>query len=195
MGFKEDPKVNTVHAQDKCSHTRSRNQLSLNRRAENCRSSDYLYKMWNKGHTGLEQWKCPAIGKRCSKCKLNDHFAAQCRITKKGYKNKKNVHTVDDYSSSEQFSDDKDSLYVGIVIELSSVEYDIDSLSQDWIIHGEVQGKAITMQLDTGAKCNVISRATYEDFKLSFSSLEKSAKLMSYSGHTLKTVGVATVIP
>lgn len=71
--------------------------------------------------------------------------------------------------------------------------YYINSLLQDWIFHGEVQGKPTTIQLDAGTRCNIMSKTTFENLKLYSLSIEQSsAKMKSYSGHLLKT-SMATV--
>ena len=44
--------------------------------------------------------------------------------------------------------------------------------------------------IDTGAKCNVISRSTFEKTKLEIHKCKPDAPLRSYSGHIINTVGV-----
>ncbi|KAK7106746.1 hypothetical protein V1264_017967 [Littorina saxatilis] len=129
--------------------------------------------------------QCPAIGKECRKCMKPNHFASMCRArTEQTHSSKRRnkVHTLDDSDSS----DTEDEVQAYSLGTIGTAE--MNTVDSGWFQKLEVEEKTVNFQLDTGAKCNVISEKTFKSFK--GKKLEKSkVKLTSYSGHNIKTLG------
>ena len=91
----------------------------------------------------------PAMGKVCWKYNAENHFEKMCGSKKKfasrSYKQK--VHTVDDSDSSDT------EYFVGTIRQK-----DISAVNTGWYKTIEIEGVKVNFQLDTGAKCNIISR-------------------------------------
>ena len=96
-------------------------------------------------HNFKDKEACPAKGKECRKCKQEGHFARVCRTRRN---TGQRVHGVDNSSGSDS---DDDVLFVGAV-------YDVNSLA--WWETVQVCGTNVRFQLDTGARCNVMSKKT-----------------------------------
>jgi uncharacterized Zn finger protein len=112
--------------------------------------------------------QCPAIGQQCAKCNKFDHFAAVFR-TKMGPAKQKRVPHKPRSKQVNQIESDSDSsceFYVGMVIELSNENYNVNSLKTDWLVNAEIKGMPLQMQIDTGACCNVMSTKTLEKLGL-----------------------------
>ena len=92
-----------------------------------------------------EARKCPAYGKTCRKCQKPNHFAVMCRSESK-------EHTVN--VVREDITSD-DGLFIG-VIGTSGKEN-----PKDWNMTLEINDKKVTLKLDTGAQCNVMSLQIY----------------------------------
>ena len=86
---------------------------------------------------------CPAMGKVCRKC--NEKM---CRTKKKvtNRSHKQRVNTVDQSDSSDT------EYFVGTINQ----KY-ISAVNTGWYKTKEVEGVKVNFQLDTGAKCNIIS--------------------------------------
>ena len=87
-----------------------------------------------------DKGKCLAQGKKCSKCHKLNHFASCCQ-----WKNpdKKGVNCVDECSNDEFF--------IGCITSVNSVD------TSEWCENLKIEDKVVKVQLDTGAKVNVIS--------------------------------------
>ena len=68
-------------------------------------------------------------------------------------------------------------------------KYNINALTDDWIIDGEINQTLVKMQIDTGAKCNVMSLSTYNSLNIKYSIENSKAFLRSYSRHKLPAIG------
>ena len=104
----------------------------------------YLVYVWTDGRTTDKKCtrcgndpqpylKCPAKGKQCSKCKLYNHFAAECRS--------KPVHLVD---GSDRSSDSDD-------FQTMSINSDRDMEFSEIL---QISNRKVKFQLDSGAKCH-----------------------------------------
>ena len=85
------------------------------------------------------------------------------------------VENEDDYDSA--------SLYVSVINAIKS------SSSSDWMTTFKVNNKVVEAQLDTGAKCNVMSQRTYLSLNVNTPLWKNSKKLTSYSGHEIPILG------
>ena len=124
---------------------------------------------------------CPAKGQQCKKCKEWNHFKSQCPKWRnsRGKHNRRDVHEVSD-SETETESEE----YVMESIEIDTVKSEIYATLQ-------INGKAIEGKIDTGAKCNVISREVYEELNTR-EKLDTSKKitLIAFGGNTFRTDGI-----
>ena len=117
-----------------------------------------------------EPRKCPAFGKICMNCKKKNHFMRQCRSKK--------MHELQENDSDTD-------------IFLDSVE--TDQNAGDWKVNVKICKKTVSMKLDTGAQCNVLTLHIYN--QISDRPLKPSkSRLVSYSGHKLNTVGKVTLL-
>ena len=120
--------------------------------------------------------QCPAYGKQCNKCHKYNHFASVCMTFKQKAKEMNMVDVSD--------SDESNELFIGMINLVNSIQND------EWIETISINNTDIRFQLDTGAKCNVISRSTFEKTQLEIPMCKPDAPLRSYSGHIINTVGV-----
>ena len=126
-----------------------------------------------------EKNQCPAEGKICAKCKKLNHFERVCKS--KFQERKRNIHGVEKDESSD------DDLYVGSVGSTQSMT------TNEWYEDVKIADKTINVQLDTGAKCNVISIKDLQRLGIKANITKSEAQLKSYSGHTITTKGVTTL--
>ncbi|CAC5403290.1 unnamed protein product [Mytilus coruscus] len=122
-----------------------------------------------------ERRKCPAFGKQCNKCHQYNHFASVCLSSNKS---SKKMHTLDVCSES-----DDDELFVATI--------DDQELNTDeWTETINVNDVPVIFQLDTGAKCNVLSLHKLKTICSHPIITKQVSPLRSYSGHIIDTVGV-----
>ena len=129
---------------------------------------------------------CPAWGKSCSKCGMQNHFAVKCRNKAKRqtfhavYEN--NVPEVfDDYSSAEEY------IFAVETDKQENVQYN-EKLFATMIINS----KHVQFQLDTGATVNVLSVQEYKEISndQTLAGLSKSnATLCMYNDTMIKPIG------
>ena len=130
------------------------------------------------GRCGYQHDKatCPAQGKKCSKCHKLNHFASCC-LSKNP--EKKGVNWVDECSDDEFF--------IGCINSVNSVD------TSEWCEDLKIEGKVVKVQLDTGAKGNVISTKVLQDLASRYPCGKSQVKLKSYSRHQIPTKGVVTL--
>lgn len=136
--------------------------------------------------------KCPAYGKVCTSCGRQNHFAQVCRITAQSKDKRKYTHAtkkhvakvVEDENSSSSTTDDE----VLIVNDIESLETNSDSKI---IAMFSIKGKKVSMQIDSGATCNVMPK---KNLPLNTEMHECKKKLTLYGGKaTITTVGECTL--
>ena len=189
----EDPKIDAINKQKINRGNRPEKKFSQKPgKSANDNFSRYSYK--SCGRCGLPEHEkdeiCPAIGKLCRKCDKKDHYERMCKTKIKTKhakpKHSKHVHMVDrreDDSDSES-TDDDETLFLGM---LTSEMYSIDS---DWSTSLMVNGTKVDFQLDTGAKCNVLNRKTFNSLGITTVLPQPAYRLKSYSGHAIEADGV-----
>ena len=91
---------------------------------------------------------------------------------------KKQIHGV----KEDESSDDK--LYVGSVGTTHAMS------KNEWQANVKIEDKALTVQLDTGAWCNVISIKDLQRLGININLYKPEAQLKSYSGYVIATKGV-----
>ena len=123
--------------------------------------------------------ECPAYGVQCNKCGKMNHFAKACQSTSQpvtfrkqhqrfthgnpGNPQKPTQRRVYecDIEVEEQCADAYEDLYIGYI----DVEHEVNSMCVDnqrnkWQTVVQINDADVTIQIDTGAKCNVMSLST-----------------------------------
>ena len=133
-----------------------------------------------------EPRKCPAFGKTCNNCMKRNHFASVCMSSAAAKPQKlkpRKLNTVDVDTDSE--SDNE--LYVATIETVNSLAFD------EWSETIHVNNVPVKFQLDTGAKCNVISLSTLTAVCPEAKIHKQEVPLRSYSGHLIKPIGVTSI--
>ena len=148
-------------------------------------SKDIDCKYCGRKHIGKKE-DCPAWGKSCSKCGMQNHFAVECRSEAK----RQTFHAVyednvpevfDDYSSAEEY------IFAVETDKQENVQYN-KKLFATMIINS----KQVQFQLDTGATVNVLSVQEYKEISndQTLAGLSKSnATLCMYNNTVIKPIG------
>ena len=99
--------------------------------------------------------KCPAFGKKCSKCGKENHFASKCKTKTENVKKYKSVHAVAEQDSDEY----EDIMTITVANETKETVNQMgDSRRQEkQLFAGMLIDKTLVkFQIDCGASCNVI---------------------------------------
>lgn len=163
--------------------------------------------------------KCPAIGKVCLGCGEKNHFERVCEFSASKYSannhsnykpnrggpsryrgksaqrgrfqrkhpgkpKRRSVNMLTE--SDEDDSECENSLFLGMInLDVNTIE--------NWTTTLQVADTEVQFLMDTGAKCNVLTRDTYHKLNI-IAPLEKpEASLTSYSGHSITTDGMVTI--
>ena len=122
-------------------------QLSTGRPREKTSTRQPCYRCGRTNHAAKD---CRFVESICNFCNKKGHIAPACRKKKadkrKPSKNTKHLTTTSDDSDAEEFN-------------LHTVEF---KTSQPIMVHLDVEGKSLPMELDTGAAFSVISETTYK---------------------------------
>ena len=87
----------------------------------------------------------------------------------------------------KQHESSVDELYVGSVGTTHAMS------KNEWHADVNLEDKTLTVQLDTGARCNVISIKDLQRLGININVKKPEAQLRSYSGHVIATKGVTTL--
>ena len=80
-----------------------------------------------------------------------------------------------------------DEFFIGCITSVNSVD------TSEWCENLKIEDKVVKVQLDTGAKVNVISTRVLQDSASRYPCKKTQVKLKSYSGHQIPTKGVLTL--
>jgi hypothetical protein len=123
--------------------------------------------------------RCPAFGKKCTKCSKLNHFAIVCRSTE----SRKNIHmaaSTDIGLYPEEMSADD-------VCHVAAEGCSVHSV-QSSLVDVRINSSMIKMQRDTGADVSLISSKLWQ--VLDKPNLTTSTKrLEAYDGHTMRSLG------
>ena len=123
--------------------------------------------------------KCPAYHKQCSNCQRWNHFARVCRTNK-------SIHVLE-----------------GNEIETTQDNFQIDSVdsveskwrNSEMIVEIEINNIRVKFKLDTGAKCNVMSKDIWNNIRAPHDKLNSkmTIDLIAFGGSTIKTESMVMV--
>ena len=80
-----------------------------------------------------------------------------------------------------------DEFFIGCITSVNSVD------TSEWCENLKIEDKVVKVQLDTGAKVNVISTKVLQDFASRYPFEKTQVELKSYSGHQIPTKGVVSL--
>ncbi|KAJ8044099.1 hypothetical protein HOLleu_11471 [Holothuria leucospilota] len=135
----------------------------------------------NKRHRSEED--CPAMGELCRNCKRPNHFAKVCRTKKDTgqYSAGRNVSSVQQMDNDD--TTDGNEFFVGVTNTPGK-----PLKNNSWTVNLSLESKTVTVQIDTGAQCNVMSQKTYST--LSKERLIKvKDNLVGFGGQKLRPIG------
>lgn len=126
-----------------------------------------------------EPKKCPAYGKICNLCKLKNHFSRMCRSQKQQFKPRKTEKKVHEIEQEED-----DVMFMGCIeirpSEQTDAKFQLDTVSTEnnnskkWTQKLKLNNSVLTVKLDTGAECNVLSVRDFERITNKDAVLQKS---------------------
>ena len=123
-----------------------------------------------------EKKKCRAFGKQCLNCKKWNHFQNVCQSP--------SVNEVCDYEQDDYDYDDS----TGEVYKIESVENCVKN--KEMCVNLLINNKNVTFKLDTGAKCNVISKQTFDQIcQNEILDTTKVVKLVAFGGSAIHALG------
>ena len=121
----------------------------------------------NHVHFVADNTQCPAYGKQCNLCKNLNHFASQCRSTKK-------VNALETACNEEQ------QVMEGECNALGNLKCSLITVN--------INNKPFSMQLDTGASLSIIPRNFWNKLgRPRLTQIQK--KIRMFDGSELKTLG------
>lgn len=138
--------------------------------------------------------RCPAFGKRCDFCGIENHVSSMCR--KRGA-NQRSERTGKVYEVREP--ENRNEMAAAWDQPADEVLY-LDSLDEDtaanreWRVSLPVNNSKVNFKLDTGASCNVLPLKVLKRVDYKPRLTRSQTKLVSYSGHPLKTLGKTTLL-
>ena len=121
---------------------------------------------------------CPAFGKMCSSCGRGNHFSRVCQSSRR-------VHAANITSNLES-SDDE--FFVGTIKTQQTATVN-DLGIDEWTAELEINGQAIKVKLDSGAKCNVIPKSVLNQIRSNDKLQKSNTKIVSYGGHKMDVLG------
>ena len=192
MNTSEDLNVYAVKSKNHPKQRPSKKQNYGKNYSQKPKHYAHAVKCMKCGYNHAER-RCLANGKKCRFCRKMNHFSKMCLMRKqKRDRQRKGVNSLEDYendSTSSDYSDydscDSDLVYV----QMLSDEHEINRISDDWTVKSIIYDNEISMQIDTGARCNVISQNVLKQMKIKTALKKTESKLKSYSGHTIKPIG------
>ena len=78
-------------------------------------------------------------------------------------------------------------------VDLSTNTLDVHVANDDWSVRFHVQGRPLDMEIDTGARCNVIDKATLIDLNVNHVLNPSSTVINGVHGKCVRSLGIATL--
>ena len=129
---------------------------------------------------------CPAFGRQCRKCNRYNHFEKMCPTKMKVHQTRTRNNRRPRQLDTKEFDSSEDSLFIGTINHG-------DSNNAEWLQTIAINETDVTFQLDTDAKCNVLSKQIFDQIK-GYAQLQGAdAPLKSYSDHNIPCIGMTTI--
>ncbi|XP_052792117.1 uncharacterized protein LOC128226273 [Mya arenaria] len=183
----EDQNVHVVKQQK---HYKPPNQAAKGKVPQTQKTQNFQkpYKQFNAppsscgrcGYRHTQSQTYPAKGKTCKKCGRKYHFAKVCRT-----RAERKIHELDE-------DDDYyfDALFVGMLsTSMKQKKERNDTFTENLLVNGVT----LKFQLDTGARCNVLTRRDFQALKINGPLRQQAAALRSFSGHRMVPDGMITL--
>lgn len=137
--------------------------------------------------------KCPAFNEICNTCSIRGHFSKMCKTSKrrmqtiKARSQKEKINTITDCScqrNEDLYESDQE-------LTICSIN---DYVSEDdWIEFMRIKSINHKFKLDTGARCNVMSKSIATSLGLHIKP-SKTNYIVSFSDHKIKVIGEVTTL-
>lgn len=123
--------------------------------------------------------ECPAFGKKCGKCGIENHFAVSCRV-----KSIRNVEQSDDESSGSGADEEL------FVYSVNNFKNPLVSPFNEVII---LENKKVKIRLDTGADVSVIPLRVFKEINKQFKVRPTQYILKGFEGSHAKPIGIVNL--
>lgn len=127
---------------------------------------------------------CPAFKEKCNNCDREGHLTKMCRSGTKTKKSKKQKQPKKVNAIEEASSDDDDFFISTISKERAETNRDNDS---HWLEQIQIRDVSVRVKLDSGAECNVISKAIAD--RIGGTKSTRTKRLISYTGDKINVAG------
>lgn len=135
-------------------------------------------KCYRCGSSNHKANQCRFQDSHCNRCKKKGHIASVC------LQPKENIGLDTHQTENETYEDEvKDH-------EINNVGGDA---TDKFMIKIEIEGKSVSMELDTGAALSTISYRNFEDLKIKNRLFKTNVMLRTYTGEPIKPKGVSYV--
>ena len=101
--------------------------------------------------------------------------------------NDKNVKNRLKGSALYDMFDDVDNVFV------ATTESEVNKIDDDWCVNLSVQGKQLCVEIDTGAKCNILSLSALEALNLPYVLSDKTVLITGVHGESERSIGSVTL--
>jgi transposase InsO family protein len=134
--------------------------------------------------------QCPAFGKQCHACGKWNHFKELCRAERKrdGPRGAPRYKPIHELEQQYDYADELEMFTIDSITERNAMT--------KGEIHGTIaiNGKDTELKIDTGARCNVLTKALFEKVRSTNRlNTTKISKLVAYGGEVIPTVGIASL--
>ncbi|KMQ86101.1 hypothetical protein RF55_15020 [Lasius niger] len=137
--------------------------------------------------------QCPAFTATCNKCSRKSHFAVKCRSkqlsktkaskSKSGKSKSKKVTTIKGSNDETESEEDSDYEYHASIIRINKITAD-----DKWTEKLQIGNEFITVNLDTGAECNVMSFKEAKRLNLE-TKQSPTKRIITYNNGTVPIIG------
>ncbi|XP_062713612.1 uncharacterized protein K02A2.6-like [Aedes albopictus] len=135
-----------------------------------------------------EKMKCPAFGKKCLECGRKNHFKIVCWRKNKKKQAKRYVRRVVDSSGESDDSDTEECEFVDIA-KIDDCKDAGKIMVQLKVVVGQKKTTPFEIQVDTGARVNVVCQRDLERLMPGHSLSHTKIKLRCYSGKIITPMG------
>ena len=113
----------------------------------------------------------------CNFCDKLGHIEPACRSKQKGHRPVHQLNEMSDTESERQ------------VLSIQSLSTGRPAI----IVHCNVNGQSVSLELDTGASCSILNKAIWERVRNKSALQESTVKLTDYSGNVIPIIGQTDV--